>query len=52
MKSILLLGLVLVVGGCASLTQKCHEFAKYVDIKAIDCAEEEKPLTVDLEIKK
>lgn len=28
------------LSGCASLVEKCHEFSKYVDIKAIDCAEE------------
>lgn len=32
--------LAFAVNGCASFVEKCHEFSKYVDIKAIDCAEE------------
>lgn len=41
MTTILLLLTMFAFSGCASLVEKCHEFAKYVDIKAIDCASEE-----------
>lgn len=38
---VVLLAVALSATGCASLVQTCHEFAQYVDIKAIDCADEE-----------
>lgn len=41
MKLLVLCIAVLLSAGCASIVEKCHEFSKYVDIKAIDCAEEE-----------
>lgn len=41
MKALLLISLLLSLSACASLVEKCHEFSKYVDIKAIDCAGEE-----------
>ncbi|MGL5934643.1 MAG: hypothetical protein ACRCZI_03355 [Cetobacterium sp.] len=40
MKSIIALSLVLSLSACASFVEKCHEFSKYVDIKALDCASE------------
>lgn len=41
MKAILILCGVLLLSGCAGLVEKCSEFSKYVDIKAIDCAGQE-----------
>lgn len=41
MKTLLLLVLVLSLSACASFVEKCHEFSKYVDIKALDCASDE-----------
>lgn len=42
MKLTVVLSLLISLTGCASFVEKCHEFSKYVDIKAIDCASKDK----------
>ena len=41
MKTLLIVLVLMNLSACASLVEKCHEFSKYVDIKAIDCADDE-----------